>query len=313
MPPDPSESESLDDWKPDELVEAVLRKQAEPLRLEWTYWYRNERGIIANRMAADGTLNSGGFVTAVQRAAESAIERGGRLINQATLETVDAVYGKVPPEAGPWLRRFCGLWLSSLANDVGEDAVGLVQSRAAGSPDACRDSIHATRAKIERELDIALSKIELRAKLKTLTPPQRSPEFAADVFISHASEDKADVAEPIARELERRGYTVWLDRSALRLGDRLLDKIDEGLAGCRYGVTILSEAFFSKNWPRRELAGLAARQDAEDRKIILPVWHGINAAQITRHSPILAAVLGVSTREGITTVVDQIEAVLKND
>jgi hypothetical protein len=94
------------------------------------------------------------------------------------------------------------------------------------------------------------------------------------------------------------------------LGDRLLDKIDEGLAGCRYGVTVLSQAFFSKNWPRSELAGLAARQDAEDRKIILPAWHGITQPEIARHSPTLGAVFGVSTERGITAVVDEIESVL---
>ena len=49
-----------------------------------------------------------------------------------------------------------------------------------------------------------------------------------DVFISHASEDKAAVTNPLANSLERAGLRVWLDRQELRLGDSLREKIDEG-------------------------------------------------------------------------------------
>jgi hypothetical protein len=40
-----------------------------------------------------------------------------------------------------------------------------------------------------------------------------------DVFISHASEDKEAVAEPLADELRSRVLMVWLDRTELRIGD----------------------------------------------------------------------------------------------
>ena len=50
-----------------------------------------------------------------------------------------------------------------------------------------------------------------------------------DVFISHASEDKEEVARPLARALQEEGYCVWLDDNELSLGDSLRLKIDEGL------------------------------------------------------------------------------------
>ena len=39
-----------------------------------------------------------------------------------------------------------------------------------------------------------------------------------DVFISHASEDKATVARPLALLLQKRGVAVWLDEGELYLG-----------------------------------------------------------------------------------------------
>jgi hypothetical protein len=55
------------------------------------------------------------------------------------------------------------------------------------------------------------------------------------VFISHTSEDKADVARPIAEGLEAAGWTVWLDQYELTVGDSLFQRINHGLARSRCG------------------------------------------------------------------------------
>ena len=75
-----------------------------------------------------------------------------------------------------------------------------------------------------------------------------------------------------------------VDESEITIGDRLLDKIDRGITSCRFGVVILSPSFFQKKWPRRELSGLAAREDAEDRKLILPIRFGLTPDEITKES-----------------------------
>ena len=77
-----------------------------------------------------------------------------------------------------------------------------------------------------------------------------------DVFISHASENKADVALPLANLLKRQGIKVWLDSFELKLGDSLSRSIDQGVAESRFGMVILSPEFLRKDWPRRELDGL---------------------------------------------------------
>lgn len=131
-----------------------------------------------------------------------------------------------------------------------------------------------------------------------------------DVFISHASEDKAAVAIPIAQELLRAGLTVWLDAHELTLGDSLRAKIDEGLGRSRFGAVILSEAFFAKDWTRRELNALVALE-SESRKVILPVLHGINHQQVARYSPILADKLSTSTERGIQHVALEIASAIQ--
>lgn len=122
-----------------------------------------------------------------------------------------------------------------------------------------------------------------------------------DIFISHAAEDKATVAHPLAAALRRAGARVWLDEHELTVGDSLTEKIDEGLAHSEFGAVILSPAFFSKHWPRKELAGLRAKEE-EGRKVILPVWHNIDKPAITQFSPILADVLAANTEHGIDDV-----------
>jgi hypothetical protein len=138
---------------------------------------------------------------------------------------------------------------------------------------------------------------------------RRAGELEVDVFISHASEDKSDVARPLAEELQRRGFTVWFDETSLKLGDSLSRSIDHGLANCRFGVVVLSPNFFAKEWPKKELAGLFARE-VPGKKVILPVWHRITATEIASHSPMLADKLGASTSRGIKFIADQIESVL---
>jgi hypothetical protein len=146
-----------------------------------------------------------------------------------------------------------------------------------------------------------------------VTSSPRATPSTRDVFISHASEDKMAVAAPIANELERHGYAVWLDRDTLRLGDSLRQKIDEGLRSCRYGAVILSQNFFQKAWPQRELDGLVALETVDGRKRVLPVWHRVSSEQIANFSPTLADRLGVSTTQGIPVVVSQIIDVLQAD
>lgn len=129
-----------------------------------------------------------------------------------------------------------------------------------------------------------------------------APPAEYDVFISHASEDKATVVIPLTDELVRQGVRVWVDYRELRLGDKLRQRIDDGLARSRFGVVIVSPRFFAKQWPQTELDGLVALEMADGKKRILPVWHDVDYDDVAKQSPSLAARLAVKWRKGLAKV-----------
>jgi len=126
-----------------------------------------------------------------------------------------------------------------------------------------------------------------------------------DVFISYASEDKQDVARPLAHLLDRDGLRVWFDEFELRVGDSLTETIARGLTQSRYGVAIISRAFIEKKWPRNELNALFSLEGPE-RGLILPVWHNIEVSDVTKFNPFLADRYALSTSEGINRIAGDI-------
>jgi hypothetical protein len=115
-----------------------------------------------------------------------------------------------------------------------------------------------------------------------------------DVFVSHASEDKDDFVRDFVKCLQQQGIKVWYDEFTLKVGDSLRRSIDNGLKNSRYGIVVLSEAFFSKEWPQRELDGLFARE-INGEKVILPIWHKISKNEVLKFSPIIADMLALNT------------------
>jgi hypothetical protein len=124
------------------------------------------------------------------------------------------------------------------------------------------------------------------------------------IFISHATEDKANFVRPLAEALKQH-FDIWYDEYELTVGDSLVKKINEGLSACDYGVVVLSSSFFQKKWPQAELDGLFALEGTS-RKVILPVWKDVSEDDIRKFSPLLAGRLGVSASKGIECVVSEI-------
>ncbi|HVA39612.1 MAG TPA: toll/interleukin-1 receptor domain-containing protein [Candidatus Binataceae bacterium] len=127
-----------------------------------------------------------------------------------------------------------------------------------------------------------------------------------DVFICHATEDKDDFVRPLAELLRANHLEVWYDEFALTIGDSLRQAIDRGLAESRFGIVVCSPAFFRKGWAQRELNGLVAREVAEERRLILPIWHGVGRDEILRYSPPLADVVATSSAQGVENVVKEL-------
>lgn len=88
-----------------------------------------------------------------------------------------------------------------------------------------------------------------------------------------------------------------------------MEKIDEGLAKCDFGIVVLSKHFFEKKWPRAELEGLFARE-TRSGKIILPIWKDITEDEVKTCSPILASRVALSTTAGLPKVLEEIRLVV---
>jgi len=136
------------------------------------------------------------------------------------------------------------------------------------------------------------------------------PAQTYDVFISHASEDKDIVARPLANALKERGLKVWYDEFTLRIGSNLRQMIDHGIANSRFGVVILSEAFFEKGWTNHELDGLVTRTVGGSQEL-LPIWHGVSKSDVMAYSASLANTVALSTADHtIEHITDEIAGVV---
>jgi hypothetical protein len=133
-----------------------------------------------------------------------------------------------------------------------------------------------------------------------------------DVFISHASPDKERFVVPLAESLHARGVKVWLDKWTIELGDSIAASISEGLRQSRFGIVVLSKAFFSRSWPKKELGALFAKESDGARNII-PVWYQIGYAEVWEHAPLLADRMAARSDEGIPSIVDRILRLLARD
>ena len=132
-----------------------------------------------------------------------------------------------------------------------------------------------------------------------------------DVFICHASEDKEGFVRSLVVQLQEQHVAVWYDDFALQLGDSIRRAIDLGLAQSRFGVVVLSPAFFSKQWPQYELDGLAQREMRGNDRVILPVWHDVDHDDVFAYSAPLAGKKAARSSDGLERVAAQILGVVR--
>jgi hypothetical protein len=123
----------------------------------------------------------------------------------------------------------------------------------------------------------------------------QSQSLAADVFLSHANEDKEDIARPLKEALESRGITVWFDEIRIKVGQSIRQKIEEGIAQCRFGIVIISPNFFKKQWTQAELDALFSKKMDSGEDLVLPIWHHISKDEVSQQSPLLAGILALNS------------------
>ncbi|MGE6784626.1 TIR domain-containing protein [Ensifer adhaerens] len=115
-------------------------------------------------------------------------------------------------------------------------------------------------------------------KITTNTPhwiKQYAEEYQVkDIFLSHASEDKADIAKPFFDECQKLGLSVFYDAEDIQWGDSIVEKINKGLGEAKIIVPVITPSFLKKKWPLKEL-NTAFSQFMKDKNRIMPIVHGI--------------------------------------
>jgi len=129
-----------------------------------------------------------------------------------------------------------------------------------------------------------------------------------DVFVSYATEDKEAFVRDLVEALVANELQVWY--VPLKFGDSLNRSIEKGLSSCKYGVVVLSPAFFSRDWPQKELDALVQRETKEHKEI-LPIWHNISRDEVAKYSLLLADKVAVKSSEDLEIIVNNILDVVR--
>jgi hypothetical protein len=283
------------------MEEIAREHQRKRMEVRRDHAERNMLMGSGSYVSAEGTIEGETIRLLIQARAESLLSAYAR----AGIPLTDAIVGEITSE----LREFSATKQRQAAANLeriaaqtfgGQPMPGVASSVAGQMENAASSAL----ADILRDLRIKRYEIVLDER-------RVGKVYAAavgkkwDVFISHASEDKAEFVRPLAEALTKSGLSVWYDETTLQVGDILRREIDKGLAQSRFGVVVLSHFFFSKEWPQNELDGLFTRE-IEGVKVILPVWHKITKKEVENYSPMLAGRVAAKSSDDLVTVVRQL-------
>lgn len=98
-------------------------------------------------------------------------------------------------------------------------------------------------------------------------------EKSRQVFISYSHRDKV-VARKIAKDLSTRDVPVWIDEWEIKIGESIVQKIDEGLKQSGYILALLSEHSIASHWVQKEVSLAYSTEIEGAQSIIIPVLVG---------------------------------------
>lgn len=124
-------------------------------------------------------------------------------------------------------------------------------------------------------------------------------------FVSYASEDTKYAWELVGGLKSHGLYNVWYAPLSLKVGDKLLSSIEEGMQNSNSGILILSKSYLEKGWTNFELDYLF-RQHIEKDKKLFPILHGITAEEVIKKHAGLGGIWALETGVGLLNVVKEI-------
>src|SRR5664279_4970766 len=128
---------------------------------------------------------------------------------------------------------------------------------------------------------------------------------ARDVFLCHARNDRFTHTKPLARELNSRGISSWVDEGEILPGRSLIDAINDGLRSSTYVLVMVTETFLRPGWRQRELNAALAREIRTDTTVVIPVLD-VDHGRFAEQYPLLGDKLALDWHEGPERVAIQI-------
>lgn len=129
-----------------------------------------------------------------------------------------------------------------------------------------------------------------------------------DSFLSYASEDE-DFAKELVGALKANGFSIWYAPMNLSVGDKLLDSIEIGLNDSNSGILLITPDYLKKGWTNYEM-DILIRQNIENNKKVLPVWHNVNKKQVEQKHIGLAGIVAINSHVGFRDLTLKLTKVL---
>lgn len=206
--------------------------------------------------------------------------------SRAFLDTL-SIYCSIPYQISSIIRNL--ILLADIGDIIPEDVYS----------DSVIDSSYRLNPSIYKDLERELATKSPSAEIRP--PLEQNSEYQYDFFICHATEDKTPFVANMANALITEGFKVWYDEISLNWGDKLRRSIEKGLSSSRYGIVVLSNNFFQKEWPQRELDALFVIEGSSKR--ILPVWLNITKEEVQQYSPLLADRIAIKSEQGVSKII----------
>jgi hypothetical protein len=108
------------------------------------------------------------------------------------------------------------------------------------------------------------------------------------IFISHASEDKETIVDPLVRCLSENGIkNYWYDKDSIDTGDLTIKQINEGLSRAKVGIIVFSRRYLQKYWTTWEMWVLLTLLIMQKIRIVPFLSGGLTYDELTEMYPIL--------------------------
>ncbi len=138
-----------------------------------------------------------------------------------------------------------------------------------------------------------------------------------DIFISHDVDDKEEFTNELVAKLKLNGFSVWYSGIDLLPGDDLSKQITKAMDNSRFGIPVISQRYLESYWGIQELSYMSCREKKDGRRILIPIWHGVNYEDVQRKLPLEANRFAIRSTDNVDHVVSKINktinAQIKNE